>query len=173
MAKAIVSTVRPKASETPSRPMPTSGKAAASTALPQPPNRAKRCPGIPLRTCSFDPPWLQSRGTNRSFPQRGPDPWAPDSTCGRRDHRAPGQAFLEGAAFSATGAPAAFQAPKPPLRVARQGRFWHRVARALLPAGRLDHRRARLCDRETTAGRVVHDQLAEKSLYRGRQVRPG
>src|SRR5690606_19639610 len=44
MAKAMVSTVRPKASETPSRPMPTSGKAAASTALPQPPSTSQKVP---------------------------------------------------------------------------------------------------------------------------------
>ncbi len=44
MAKAMVSTVRPKASETPARPMPTSGNAAASTALPQPPNTSQKVP---------------------------------------------------------------------------------------------------------------------------------
>src|SRR5215510_13482313 len=33
----MVSTVRPKANDTPCRPMPTFGNAAASTALPQPP----------------------------------------------------------------------------------------------------------------------------------------
>ena len=40
----MVSTVRPKASATPSRPMPTSGKAAASTALPQPPSTSQKVP---------------------------------------------------------------------------------------------------------------------------------
>src|SRR5690606_30780375 len=44
IAYAIVSTVRPKANETPSRPMPTLGKAAASTALPQPPNTNQKVP---------------------------------------------------------------------------------------------------------------------------------
>src|SRR5262245_48608234 len=40
----MVSTVRPKASETPRRPMPTSGNAAASTALPQPANVSQNVP---------------------------------------------------------------------------------------------------------------------------------
>src|SRR6478672_7865566 len=40
----MVRTVRPKASDTPSRPMPTSGKAAASTALPQPPSTSQNVP---------------------------------------------------------------------------------------------------------------------------------
>ena len=40
----MVSTVRPKARDTPSRPMPTSGKAAASTALPQPPSTSQNVP---------------------------------------------------------------------------------------------------------------------------------
>ena len=44
MVYAIVRTVRPKASETPSRPMPTSGNAAASTALPQPPKTSQNVP---------------------------------------------------------------------------------------------------------------------------------
>ena len=43
-AKAIVKTVSPKANATPSRPMPTSGKAAASTALPQPPKTNQKVP---------------------------------------------------------------------------------------------------------------------------------
>src|SRR6478672_114904 len=38
------STVRPNASDTPSRPMPTSGKAAASTALPHPPRTSQKVP---------------------------------------------------------------------------------------------------------------------------------
>src|SRR3990167_3716953 len=40
----MVTTVRPNASETPSRPMPTSGNAAARTALPQPPNTSQNVP---------------------------------------------------------------------------------------------------------------------------------
>src|SRR4051794_39651503 len=40
----MVSTVRPKASETPKRPMPTWGKAAAMTALPQPPKVSQNVP---------------------------------------------------------------------------------------------------------------------------------
>src|SRR6478735_3821005 len=44
MAKAMVSTVRPNASDTPRRPIPTSGNAAASTALPQPPRTSQKVP---------------------------------------------------------------------------------------------------------------------------------
>src|SRR5690242_12967416 len=40
----MVSTVRPKAKETPRRPMPTPGKAAARTALPQPPKTSQNVP---------------------------------------------------------------------------------------------------------------------------------
>src|SRR5215213_5485878 len=40
----MVSTERPKANETPRRPMPTSGKAAANTALPQPPRTNQSVP---------------------------------------------------------------------------------------------------------------------------------
>src|SRR5262245_28665620 len=40
----MVSTVRPKANETPRRPIPTLGKAAASTALPQPPKTSQNVP---------------------------------------------------------------------------------------------------------------------------------
>lgn len=43
-AKAMVSTIRPKASETPINPMPTTGNAAAGTALPQPPRRSQNVP---------------------------------------------------------------------------------------------------------------------------------
>src|SRR6476469_9688353 len=43
-AYAIVSTERPKANATTSRPMPTPGKAAASTALPQPPRTSHSVP---------------------------------------------------------------------------------------------------------------------------------
>ena len=44
MAKAMVSTVRPKAKDTPSNPIPTSGKAAARTADPQPPRTSHSVP---------------------------------------------------------------------------------------------------------------------------------
>ena len=44
MAKAIVSTVRPKASATPTNPIPRSGNAAASTALPHPPSTSQNVP---------------------------------------------------------------------------------------------------------------------------------
>jgi hypothetical protein len=44
MANAIVSTVRPNANETPNKPIPTFGKAAANTALPQPPNTNQNVP---------------------------------------------------------------------------------------------------------------------------------
>src|SRR6185295_18636401 len=40
----MVTTVRPKASDTPTRPMPTSGNFAASTALPQPPKTSQNVP---------------------------------------------------------------------------------------------------------------------------------
>src|SRR6185503_6416405 len=40
----MVTTVRPNATETPSSPMPTFGKAAASTALPQPPSTSQNVP---------------------------------------------------------------------------------------------------------------------------------
>src|SRR6185295_507489 len=43
-AYAIVNTVRPNARETPVRPIPTSGKVAASTALPHPPNTSQSVP---------------------------------------------------------------------------------------------------------------------------------
>jgi hypothetical protein len=44
IAKAIVNTVNPKASATPANPMPSPGKAAASTALPHPPNTNQKVP---------------------------------------------------------------------------------------------------------------------------------
>src|SRR4051812_32386748 len=40
----MVSTVNPKAKATPMKPMPRAGKAAASTALPQPPNTSQKVP---------------------------------------------------------------------------------------------------------------------------------
>src|ERR1700722_12894593 len=44
MAYAIVSTVSPNASDTPSSPMPTDGKAAAMTALPHPAKTSQKVP---------------------------------------------------------------------------------------------------------------------------------
>src|SRR5947207_3426110 len=44
MAYAIVSTVSPNASDTPSRPIPTLGNAADRTALPHPPNTSQNVP---------------------------------------------------------------------------------------------------------------------------------
>jgi hypothetical protein len=43
-AKAIVSTVRPNASATPAKPIPSSGKPAAKIALPQPPKTSQNVP---------------------------------------------------------------------------------------------------------------------------------
>ena len=44
MAKAMVRTVRPKASATPANPMPSVGKPAARTAAPHPPNTSQKVP---------------------------------------------------------------------------------------------------------------------------------
>ncbi len=44
MAKAIVTTVRPKARATPAKPIPRLGNAAASTAEPQPPKVSQKVP---------------------------------------------------------------------------------------------------------------------------------
>src|SRR5580700_525494 len=44
IANAIVSTVRPNASATPRKPIPTLGNPAASTAAPQPPNTSQKVP---------------------------------------------------------------------------------------------------------------------------------
>lgn len=44
MANAMVRTVKPKANDTPNRPIPTSGNAAANTALPQPPKTNQNVP---------------------------------------------------------------------------------------------------------------------------------
>src|ERR1700730_15827003 len=44
IAYAMVKTVRPNASETPTNPMPSVGNAAANTALPQPPRTSQRVP---------------------------------------------------------------------------------------------------------------------------------
>ena len=75
MAKAIVSTVRPKASETPAKPIPSSGKAAASTALPQPPSTSQN---VPMNSAAsfFDmgmrsDPLLVCVGMRPPAPERG------------------------------------------------------------------------------------------------------
>lgn len=60
MAKAIVNTVRPKASDTPSNPIPTLGNAAASTALPQPPRTSQK---VPKNSAPFVDPHFDTRGT--------------------------------------------------------------------------------------------------------------
>ena len=44
MAKAMVRTVSPKARETPTKPIPSEGKAAARTALPHPPKTSQKVP---------------------------------------------------------------------------------------------------------------------------------
>src|SRR5580692_1462979 len=44
MAKAMVNTVSPKASATPTNPIPKPGKAASRTAAPQPPNTSQNVP---------------------------------------------------------------------------------------------------------------------------------
>src|ERR1035438_2618640 len=46
MANAIVSTVSPKASATPTKPIPTVGKPAAKMAAPQPPKTSQNVPNI-------------------------------------------------------------------------------------------------------------------------------
>src|ERR1700742_3893701 len=57
----MVSTVRPKAMDTPTKPIPSAGKAAASTALPQPPSTSHRRPtnSAPRRLIMFMPPSLE------------------------------------------------------------------------------------------------------------------
>jgi hypothetical protein len=50
MAKAIVSTVRPNANDTPKRPIPTLGNAAERTALPHPPSTNQNVPTLSAKT---------------------------------------------------------------------------------------------------------------------------
>src|SRR6201996_7522157 len=65
MAKAMVSTVRPKARATPTKPMPKAGKAAASTAEPHPPKTSQAVPmnsAASLRVMTHPPfcyPWVE------------------------------------------------------------------------------------------------------------------
>src|SRR5271156_4883910 len=70
MAKAMVSTVRPKARATPTKPIPRLGKAAARTALPQPPKTSQKVPKNSaaarferciVATCSFSN-WISYNG---------------------------------------------------------------------------------------------------------------
>jgi hypothetical protein len=61
MAYAMVMTVRPKASETPTKWMPWSGKPAAKTALPQPPKTNQNVPNTSAIS-RFD------KGMEPSFP---------------------------------------------------------------------------------------------------------
>src|SRR3954465_2254868 len=79
----MVSTVRPKASATPKSPMPTCGKPAAITALPQPPNVSQKVPiasaayFLPFITC---PPEGSAGHAGSSFNlagETGPRPWMP------------------------------------------------------------------------------------------------
>src|SRR3954447_24449620 len=60
MAKAIVSTGRPKANETPRSPIPTSGKAAASTAEPQPPKVSQN---VPIASATYFLVWSMVLGS--------------------------------------------------------------------------------------------------------------
>ena len=65
MAKAMVSTVSPNASDTPSRPIPTLGNAAARTALPHPPRTSQKVPKK-LRSVRFHSDLLISSNTLRA-----------------------------------------------------------------------------------------------------------
>src|SRR5881394_3988939 len=73
MAYAIVSTVKPNANDTPSRPIPTLGKEAASTALPQPPNTSQNVPidsaTMGLASITVIPPASESRKEQRGCRQ--------------------------------------------------------------------------------------------------------
>src|ERR1700729_3475029 len=58
MAKAMVRTVRPNPSDTPTKPMPRAGNAAARTAAPQPPSTSHAVPmnsAASLRVMAFPP----------------------------------------------------------------------------------------------------------------------
>src|SRR5215467_1904142 len=66
----MVSTVRPKASDTPTKPMPSWGKAAASTAAPQPPRTSHAVPmnsATSLRVMSWS-----SRSSAAFYNRAGP-----------------------------------------------------------------------------------------------------
>src|SRR4051812_9654666 len=52
----MVSTVRPKASDTPNSPMPTCGKPAAITALPQPPKVSQN---VPIASAAYFLPFMR------------------------------------------------------------------------------------------------------------------
>src|SRR5512145_240257 len=77
----MVRTVRPKASATPSRPIPTSGNAAAKTALPHPPSTSQNVPtnSAPYCFISASIPWTtpSARRKRSSLPAAGDDPGLP------------------------------------------------------------------------------------------------
>ena len=66
IAVAIESTVRPKASDTPRKPMPRSGYAAAKTALPQPPRTSQN---VPIASANSLPIECFSAKNDRDRPQ--------------------------------------------------------------------------------------------------------
>src|SRR5580765_4754876 len=80
-AYAPVTTVRPKASETPRKPIPSPGKAAASTALPHPPRTSQNVPRNSLVSLGniASPPLA----THRYTPV---DPIVPPPIQGRKTH---------------------------------------------------------------------------------------
>src|SRR6187402_2503772 len=89
--KAIVSTVRPNANETPSRPIPTSGKAAAKTALPHPPRTSQNVPKVSAAYLFMSPPpWMVTReplGLPLPEHRRGFDPAGENHLPNVRDGR--------------------------------------------------------------------------------------
>src|SRR6056297_2059345 len=69
----MVSTVRPKASETPAKPMPSSGKPAARTALPQPPKTSQKVPKASAASLLIIGVSSSSDRSNRSAGMTRPD----------------------------------------------------------------------------------------------------
>src|ERR1700761_4842475 len=80
MAKAMVSTVRPKARATPTKPMPKAGKAAASTAEPHPPKTSQAVPmnsAASLRVMTHPPfcyPWVEPYARHKAESPPPPPP---------------------------------------------------------------------------------------------------
>ena len=68
---AMESTVSPKASETPAKPMPRSGYAAASTALPQPPSTSQKVPIASARSLPVIARRISKRMCGRAPPASG------------------------------------------------------------------------------------------------------
>jgi hypothetical protein len=70
----MASTLKPKASDTPVRPMPTPGKAAVITALPQPPSTSQKVPknsaASRLDKGIFSLPKFEGAGMLRRWPAR-------------------------------------------------------------------------------------------------------